>query len=140
MVKGDLLGQPVALMEARREWVENGTKGDQNMVHATVRMVIPPEKRAEAVQILNMIAERTRVQLGCLSCRIYHDEQVEAVFMVEEVWKSQEDLDRHLRSDDYRNVLFVTEMAVEPPEIRFRTISQSAGLEIVERARGCTRE
>jgi len=110
------------------------------MVHATVRMVIPPEKRAEAVQILNMIAERTRVQLGCLSCRIYHDEQVEAVFMVEEVWKSQEDLDRHLRSDDYRNVLFVTEMAVEPPEIRFRTISQSAGLEIVERARGCTRE
>jgi len=110
------------------------------MVHATVRMVIPPEKRAEAVQILNMIAERTRVQLGCLSCRIYHDEQLEAVFMVEEVWKSQEDLDRHLRSDDYRNVLFVTEMAVEPPEIRFRTISQSAGLEIVERARGCTRE
>ena len=110
------------------------------MVHATVRMVIPPEKRAEAVQILNMIAERTRVQLGCLSCRLYHDEQVEAVFMVEEVWNSQEDLDRHLRSDDYRNMLFVTEMAVEPPEIRFRTVSQSAGLEIVERARGCTKD
>jgi quinol monooxygenase YgiN len=110
------------------------------MVHATVRMVIPPEKRAEAVQILNAMAERTRVQLGCLSCRIYHDEQVEAVFMVEELWRGQEDLDRHLRSEDYRNILFVTEMAVEPPEIKFQTVSHSAGVEIIEKARGCTRE
>jgi quinol monooxygenase YgiN len=60
--------------------------------------------------------------------------------MVEEVWKSQENLDRHLRSDDYRNMLFVTEMALEPPEIRFQTISHSAGIEIIEKARGCTRE
>jgi quinol monooxygenase YgiN len=110
------------------------------MVLSTVRMVIPPEKRPEAVQILNAMAERTRGQLGCLSCRIYHDEQVEAVFMVEELWMSQEDLDRHLRSDDYRHALFVTEMAVEPPEIKFQTVSHSAGIEVIEKARGCTRE
>ena len=134
------MGQPVTLKEAKRERVENGTKGDQDMIHTTVRMVIPPQKRAEALQILNAIAERTRVQLGCLSCRLYHDEQVEAVFMVEEVWNSQEDLDRHLRSDNYRNMLFVTEMAVEPPEIRFQTVTDLAGLEIIEKARGCSRE
>ena len=110
------------------------------MLLATVRIVVPPNKRAEAVQILNAMAERTRVQAGCLSCRIYHDEQVEAVFMVEVVWDTQDSLDRHLRSDDYRHVLVVTEMAVEPPEIRFQTISHSAGIEIIEKARGCTRE
>ena len=48
------------------------------MLLATIRMVVPPDKRAEAVQILNAMAERTRVEPGCLSCRIYHDEQVEA--------------------------------------------------------------
>jgi quinol monooxygenase YgiN len=110
------------------------------MILATVRMVIPPEKRAEAYQILKLVAERTRSQPGCLSCRIYRDEQVEAVFMVEVVWESQEDLDRHLRSDDYRHALFVTEMAVEPPEIKFQTISHSGGVEIIEKARRCTRE
>jgi quinol monooxygenase YgiN len=110
------------------------------MVLATVRMRIPLKKRVEAVEILNAVAERTRFQPGCLSCRIYHDEQVEAVFMVEEVWESQENLDRHLRSEDYRNVLFVTEMAVEPPEIRFQTVTHSAGVEIIEKARGCVRE
>jgi quinol monooxygenase YgiN len=60
--------------------------------------------------------------------------------MVEEVWEDQEHLDRHLRSDDYRNMLFVTEMSVEPPEIRFRTVTDLAGLEIIEKARGCSRE
>ena len=110
------------------------------MVLATVRMAIPPQKRGEAVGILNAMVERTRAQSGCLSCRIYHDEQVEAVFLVEAVWNSQEGLDRHLRSEDYRNILFVTEMAVEPPEIKFQTVSHSAGIEIIERARGCSRE
>jgi len=109
------------------------------MILATVRMLIPSEKRREALKILRMMSERSRYQPGCLSCRIYHDEQVEAVFMVEEVWRSQEELDRHLRSDDYRNMLFVTEMAVEPPEIKFQTISHSAGVEIIEKARGCVR-
>ncbi len=110
------------------------------MILATIRIMVAPRRRSEALEILNRAAERTRVQPGCLSCRIYHDEQVEAVFMVEEVWECQEDLNRHLRSDDYRHVLFVTEMAVEPPEIAFRTISQSAGFEIIEKARGCTKE
>src|SRR5512137_1730935 len=110
------------------------------MVLATVRMLIPSEKRREAFEILRMMAERTRYQPGCLSCRIYHDEQVEAVLMVEGVWKSQEDLDRHLQSDDYHHVLFVTEMAIEPPDFKFQTVSHSAGLEIIEKARGCSRE
>ena len=93
----------------------------------------------EALEILNLAAERTRIEPGCLSCRIYRDEQEEAVLMVEEVWETQGSLDHHLQSDDYRHVLFVTEMAVEPPEIKFRTISQSAGVEIIEKARGCPR-
>jgi quinol monooxygenase YgiN len=125
----------------KRSWLASrDTKGEKSMVHATVRMVIPPHKRAEALEILNLVAERCRAIRGCLTCRIYHDEQVEAVFMLEEMWETQGDLDRHLRSNDYRNVLLVTEMAVEPPEIKFQTISHSAGIEIIEKARACTKE
>jgi quinol monooxygenase YgiN len=114
-------------------------QGDELMLLATIRIAIPPKKRREALEILNLVAERTRIQPGCLSFRVYHEEQEEAVLMVEEVWKNQEDLDQHLRSDDYRNVLFVTEMALESPEIRFHEISHSAGVEIIEKARGCVR-
>jgi quinol monooxygenase YgiN len=110
------------------------------MIQATIRIVIAPHNRAEVVEILVSAAERTRIQAGCLSCRIYHDEQQEGVFMVEEFWKSQEDLDFHLLSEDYQQVLLVSEMALEPPEIRFKTISHSAGIEIIERARGLNKK
>ena len=45
------------------------------------------------------------------------------VLVLEEVWRSEEDLDLHLRSEEYRNLLLVLEMALEQPEIRFDTIS-----------------
>jgi hypothetical protein len=62
------------------------------------------------------------------------------VLMLREMRSSDDDLKRHVRSGDYRNVLLVTEMAIEPPEIKFQTVSHSAGIEIIEKARGYTRE
>jgi len=105
------------------------------MIHSTVRIVTDPEKREEAFAILRSMAERTRVESGCISCRIYRDVQEEQSIMLEEIWKDEEDLNRHLRSDEYRNVLLVMEMAVEQPEIRFETILSTNGIEIIEKAR-----
>jgi quinol monooxygenase YgiN len=105
------------------------------MIHATIRMELPARKANEVVKILGSVAEQTRVQPGCISCRVYHDSQEEQVIMIEEVWKSQEDLDQHLRSDEYRNVLLVVEMAQKEPEIKFSSFSHSTGVEIIEKAR-----
>jgi quinol monooxygenase YgiN len=110
------------------------------MIQATIRMLIAPHRRDEILGILLSLAERKRSQPGCLGALIYHDEQQEGAFMVEDVWKSQEDLDRHLRSDDYHKVLLLAEMALEPPKIDFKTISKSAGIEIIERARGVNKD
>lgn len=106
------------------------------MVLATIRMIIPPKKRGEALKILRLTAEQCKVHSGCLDCRIYGDLQEENVLMFEEMWRSEEDLNHHLRSDEYRKVLLVMEMALKQPEIRFDTISSSTGIETVERARG----
>lgn len=105
------------------------------MIHATIRMTLPVEKVEEAVGILSSVAERTRFKPGCISSRVYHDVQENCVIMIEEVWVSQEELERHLQSPEYRNVLLVLEMAVENPEIRFTPFSHSTGLETIEKAR-----
>jgi len=105
------------------------------MVLATVRLTIPPQKRDEALKILRLTAEQCRIWPSCLSCRIYEDVQEHNVLMFEQRWGSQEDLERHLRSDEYYNVLLVMEMALEQPDIRFDTISESTGIETVEKAR-----
>ncbi len=108
------------------------------MIHATVRMTIPPEKSDEALGILRSIAEQCRDEPGCLSCHIYRDLQEKNVMMLEEVWMSEEDLNLHLRSDECRSLLLVMEMALKRPEITFDTISSSTGIETIEKARGAT--
>jgi quinol monooxygenase YgiN len=108
------------------------------MILATVRMAILPQKRDEALKILRLTAEECGIQPSCLSCRIYEDVQEHGVLMFEERWRSQEDLEQHLRSDEYYKVLLVMEMALEQPDIKFDTISGSTGIETVEKARNST--
>jgi quinol monooxygenase YgiN len=55
--------------------------------------------------------------------------------MVDELWRSKEEHESHLRSDEYRNVLLVVEMAHEKPEISFSEFSGSTGVETIEKAR-----
>jgi quinol monooxygenase YgiN len=105
------------------------------MVRATIRMMIPSRKRGEVLEILSSIAERARFEPGCISCRVYRGVEVESLIMLEEVWRDEEDLERHLRSDEYRKELLVVEMAVEPPEVRFDAVSRSTGFETIEKAR-----
>jgi quinol monooxygenase YgiN len=108
---------------------------EKHMILATIRMTIPPKKRCEALKILRSMAEQCRDDPGCLSSHIYEDLQENNVIMLEEVWRAQEDLDLHLRSDEYRNLLLVLEMALQQPEIRFNTISNTTGIDTIEKAR-----
>lgn len=109
------------------------------MILATIRMAIQPQKRVEALKIIRLIAERCSDDHGCLGFHLYEDLQEKNVIMLEEVWRTQEDLDLHLRSDEYRNLLMVLEMALKQPEIRFDTISSSTGIETIEKARSNAR-
>lgn len=106
------------------------------MIHSTIRMAIPPEKLADSLRILGPMAERIRLDPACSACHVYQDVQEDSVLMLEQVWKNQEALERHLRSDEYRDVLLLMETALAPPEVCFRLISRSAGLEAIHRARG----
>lgn len=105
------------------------------MIHATVRIVANPGKKDEVLAIFRSIAARTRVSSGCISCRIYQDVQEDRAILLEDFWKSEGDMHRHLRSEEYRNVLLALEMAVEKPEIRFETITGTSGIETIETAR-----
>ena len=105
------------------------------MVLATIRMMMSAKKFGEALRILRSMAEQSRVQPGCLSSQIYRNGQEDNVLMLEQLWSNEEDLERYLRSEEYRQVLLVLEMAVKQPEIRFDTILSSTGIETIEKAR-----
>jgi quinol monooxygenase YgiN len=112
---------------------------ERHMILATIRMTVPPQKSSEALRIFRSMTERSRDERGCLSCHVYGDLQETDVLMLEEVWRSGEDLERHLRSQEYLSILLAMEMADKKPEIRFDTISSSTGIEMIEKARGYTK-
>jgi quinol monooxygenase YgiN len=105
------------------------------MILANIRMRIPPQKRGEVLGILRSTVEMNQVLPGCLSCRIYEDLQEDNVIMLEELWRTEEELEQHLRSNEYRRVLLIMEMALQHPEVRFNRISSSSGFETIEEAR-----
>jgi quinol monooxygenase YgiN len=98
-------------------------------------MLIPIEKQSEALEILGSTIEQTQFEPGCISCRVYRGVDDARAIMLEELWMTDEDVQHHLRSDKYRKILLVVEMAAEPPEIRFDSIAQSSGVEKIEQAR-----
>ena len=102
-------------------------------------MEIPSQKSAEVLKILRSVVDLCKYDSGNLSCHIYRDLEKENVIMIEEMWRSQEDLERHLRSEEYRNLLLVVELALECPEIKFNTISSSTGIETIEQTRSHAR-
>jgi quinol monooxygenase YgiN len=106
------------------------------MILATLRMAIPLQKRGEALKILkSMVAPNQARPDDCIFCHICEDALEDNILQFEEMWRSEEELKRHLRSDEYHKVLLVLEMALKQPEIRFDTISSSTGIETIEKAR-----
>ena len=106
------------------------------MILATLRIAIPLEKRGEALKILKSMVARNQAQPDCVFCRICEDALEDNVLQFEEMWRTEEELERHLRSDQYHRVLLVMEMALKHPEVRFDTVTSSRGIETIEQARG----
>jgi quinol monooxygenase YgiN len=105
------------------------------MIQSLIQMVFAPDKIDDAMQILLSIVERIRAEIGCVSCSVYKDTEMESQIIFTQVWKSENDLQRHLRSDEYKKVLLVMEMASARPEIRFDNIVSTSGVETIEKAR-----
>jgi quinol monooxygenase YgiN len=106
------------------------------MIVGTLRILPPPNKRGEALEILRSVQGPVLAQPGCSACDIY-DEQgsAEAVVFVER-WETEEALEAHLCSDLYRRILAVVELSGSTPDIRFEHVSSREGIELIARLRG----
>ncbi len=105
------------------------------MIQATIKVKLPAGRIKEAMTILRPLVESTKIVPGCVDCDLYRDVLEDTVLVFEDRWDDEEGLRRHLRSEEYRNLLLVMEMAKEVPEVRFDVISRTSGLEAIERAR-----
>ena len=106
------------------------------MITATIRLVVTECKRDEIVSLLRPLVEPTRVETGCVSCGLYKDlHDRDAIIWLEE-WADQDALERHLRSPHYKKILTACDLSDGQPDIRFDTVVETRGMQVIENARG----
>jgi quinol monooxygenase YgiN len=108
-----------------------GGQVDTKML-VTLRMIVRPEKRSDLLQTLRGILEPVRVERGCLSYRFYEDVEDRNAFVLLEEWKTQKDLENHIRTDNQRMLLALMDFLSDQPEWRFNTVSHTDGMEHIE--------
>ena len=105
------------------------------MIIVILKMVVRPEKREDLIEIIRGILEPTRVEKGCLDYHLYQDFEDANTFVVLEQWATQQDLERFVRSNNYRQLLAAMDLLAEPPEVKINAISYTAGLEAIKAVR-----
>ena len=102
------------------------------MITVSLGFRVSHKRRKDFMNSARLILGPTRIQPGCISCRLYQDlDESDAVFLVEE-WESRKKLDRHLNSDQYRVILSLMEASDRFPDIKINTVSKTEGLEAIE--------
>ena len=106
------------------------------MISARLRIEVGVEKRAEVNRLLRSMIGPTSVEKGCITCRLYHETDYPNIVTWIEEWQAEEDLKRHLRSPRYRKILTALDMSDAQPEIRFDTVVETSGMQLIAEARG----
>jgi quinol monooxygenase YgiN len=101
----------------------------------SVRIAVMPAKCEQLLRALVAWAGPTAVESGCLSCRIFQEVSTPQAFCYQAQWKSQTDLLRHIRTDHYKRLLALVEMGTTRPLVEFHTVTETTGLDLIERTR-----
>jgi quinol monooxygenase YgiN len=96
-------------------------------------MIVQPERRSDFLETMRGMLEPVRVERGCcLIYRLYEDVESRNAFVLLEEWATQEDLERHISKDNEQRLLALMDLLSEQPELRFNTVSHTAGMDLIE--------
>jgi len=103
------------------------------MIIATMQIFADSGTINEIIEILSSVKGQTEGKSGCISCVIHRDINSGNRISYEERWVSLERLNGHIRSDLYRNILVAIDMSARSPVVKFETVADTAGMELIER-------
>jgi len=101
------------------------------MIIAILRMIVRPEKRNDLLETMRGMLEYVRVERGCLSYRLYEDVEDRNTIVLVEEWETQNDLERHIRTDNQRRILTLMDLLSEQPELQYNTVSRTIGMDFI---------
>lgn len=106
------------------------------MIQAVLRVVAPPGKRDEILQVFCSLSGPTEVTKGCSFCRVLRDANDDDAITYWAQWETCDDLEGHFRSERFQKLLPYIEMSLEPPEVNVSNMDRIGGIEFVVSAIG----
>jgi quinol monooxygenase YgiN len=102
----------------------------------TVLKLIPqPGKKKEIIEILQAVQDQNQLKTSCLDCEIFTPCLEGNWILYLDQWSSKEEIYRHIQSPTFHWMLSAMELASEQPEISFHEVTDTHGMELIERLR-----
>jgi quinol monooxygenase YgiN len=105
------------------------------MIIFTLSFKVSSSKRKDAISLFDSLVGPLSVKPGCLRVALLSDVNIHEDLMLLEEWQSRKELDKHIRSDEFRRILALMDLADESPRTRFYHVSSTEGFEVIEKAR-----
>lgn len=105
------------------------------MLIVTLRLSVPLHMMPHVIDLFESYRGPLSVQPGCGSVQLYCHFSKPNDFMLLEEWTSPEALYSHIRSDDFRKVLALMDLAATAPDLSFLTVSSAKGFDLVAELR-----
>jgi len=105
------------------------------MLLSMVKITPVPGREQETLDILLSVRGPILAVSGCLECSIYEEHDDEHAIIYLERWQSAAEMFKHIGSTLYTRVLKAMELSDREPEILFHEITDTHGMELIERVR-----
>jgi quinol monooxygenase YgiN len=99
-----------------------------SMILLMMRMKVISEKRMELSQTIALLIVSIRTEKGCKRCDFYQSMEDGNELCLLEVWDTQENLKRHLKSERFRVLRGAMNLLKEPYEMVFHTVFHPNGM------------
>ena len=102
-----------------------------------VRMTfkVHPEKHLEVLQTLLSLMAPLRKEPGCRNCAAFCDIDDKNRFILLEEWETRNEMNNHIRSQQFDVLLGTKTLLSEPPRICIHTVSRTRGMDAVQALR-----
>ncbi len=80
-------------------------KTDKQMIRINVMIQTTPENRAQLLDNLLELAEKSRAEQGCIDYEILENSRDSLRFMILETWENQEVLSAHQQSEHFTRII-----------------------------------
>jgi len=105
------------------------------MVRLAVALAATGYATSHVVHALRLLASPTRVEPGCLGCRVWTEDAEESTVRYVEEWATEDAMRLRIRSARFTRLLEVLESALAPPCVQFDFVTETRGLDYVAEVR-----